>query len=308
MSPPARVVPPARIGYVGLGIMGLPMASNLLDAGYELIVCNRTPAKADPLIGRGATLAESPADLASHRPEVICINVTDTPDVEAVIFGEGGIAEAASEGLIILDHSTISPVATRDFAARLAQRGVTLIDAPVSGGDSGAKAGTLSIMVGGPDEVVERVRPLLEVVGERVTRVGEVGSGQACKACNQVAVFGALLGACEAIALARRLGLDVHRMIEVVAAGAGGSWQLANLGPRIAAGDLEPGFTIELALKDLGIVGDTARTLRLPLLGTSVAEAMLRAAAVEEGGEGGEQRGTQAMSRAVERLAGSVSP
>lgn len=293
--------PLSRLGYIGLGIMGLPMASNLLDAGYELIVWNRTPGKAKPLVDRGATLADSPADVASKKPDVIFLNVTDTPDVEAVLFGERGVMECDAEGLIVVDHSTISPVATRDLAQRLAERGVTLIDAPVSGGDTGAKAGTLSIMVGGPAEAVERVRPILEVVGERVTHLGEVGSGQACKACNQVAVMGALLGTCEAIALARRLGLDVQRMVEVVAAGAGGSWQLAHLGPKIAADDFEPGFMVRLALKDLGIVNQTAGELRLPLPATSLAEAMLRSAAAEDGGE---ERGTQAMSRAVQRLAG----
>lgn len=287
-----------HVGYIGLGIMGSAMAHNLLQGGLKLTAWNRTAAKAQPLAAAGATLAVSPADLASRNPDVICINVTDTPDVESILFGENGIVGRAAPGLIIVDHSTISPVATQDFAKRLAAKNVTLLDAPVSGGDVGARNATLSIMVGGPDDAFERVLPMLQKVGKAITHLGPVGMGQVCKACNQIAVVLTLLGTCEAIALAKKSGLDVEKMIRVVGAGAGGSWQISNLGPRIAQGDLDPGFMVDLVLKDLAIVGDTAREAKLPLTGTALAESYFRAVAAAGGG----RLGTQAMSRVLEQL------
>lgn len=287
-----------HVGYIGLGIMGGAMAQNLLKAGYRLTVWNRTAGKAKPLSEAGAALAASPADLAARKPQIICLNVTDTPDVEAVLFGAQGIASAATPGLIVVDHSTISPAATADFARRLAARGVTLLDAPVSGGDVGARHATLSIMVGGPPEAFEQILPMLQKVGKAITHLGPAGMGQVCKACNQVAVSLNLLGVCEAMALAKKSGLDVEKMIQVVAAGAGGSWQLANLGPKIAKGDLAPGFMIDLVLKDLAIVAQAGREQRLPLNGTSLAEGYFRAAAASGAG----RLGTHAMSRVVEML------
>ncbi|MFP4145157.1 MAG: NAD(P)-dependent oxidoreductase [Phycisphaeraceae bacterium] len=286
------------IGFVGLGIMGQPMAGNLLRAGYEMLVWNRTPGRTEPLVEQGAAAVKSPADIAARGPDVICLNVTDTPDVEQVLFGETGVARAAKQGLIVVDHSTISPVATRDFADRLAELGVTLVDAPVSGGDVGARDGTLSIMVGGPDDAVQRVQPMLSCLGSSVVHLGETGLGQACKACNQAAVAVNLMGVCEAMALARKSGLDAQKMIDALAGGAAGSWQLENLGPKIAAGDHEPGFMIELMLKDLAIIADTARVRDLPLAGVNLAEGYLRAVAAAGGG----QLGTQAMARTLEKL------
>jgi 3-hydroxyisobutyrate dehydrogenase len=286
------------IGYIGLGIMGAPMASNLISAGFNLSVWNRTAAKCQPLVEQGATQADTPAALAARQPEVICLNVTNTEDVEQVLFGDDGVASQAHEGLLVVDHSTISPQATQQFAERLAELGVTLIDAPVSGGDTGAKQATLSIMVGGPDAAVRRVWPMFEAMGKQITHLGPAGAGQACKACNQVAVACNLAGACEALALAKQTGLDLQKMIEVVSAGAGGSWQLTNLGPKIAQGDDAPGFMIDLVLKDLGIVADTARAEQLPLTATGAAEDYFRAAAALGHG----QAGTQAMARALEAL------
>jgi 3-hydroxyisobutyrate dehydrogenase len=291
-----------RVGYIGLGIMGRPMAGHLLAAGLEVLVWNRTRSKAAELEAAGAGFVESPAAMAARRPQVIFLNVTDTPDVEAVLFGEQGVCAGAEPGLIVVDHSTISPVATRQFAARLAESGVCLLDAPVSGGDVGARAATLSIMVGGPAAEFARVKPLLEIVGKSITHLGPVGAGQTCKACNQTAIAGALLGVCEALALARREGLELDKLIQVLSGGAAGSWQLANLGPRIAAGDHAPGFMIDLMLKDLAIVADTARELKLPLNGVNLAESYFRAVAAGEA-EGG-RLGTQAMARTVEKLGG----
>lgn len=285
-----------QLGYIGLGIMGLPMARNLMDAGYPMLVWNRTPGKGKPLEAAGATVADSPADLANRGPEVIFINVTDTPDVEAILFGEDGLAATAKPGTIIVDHSTISPDATRDFAKKLAELDIDFIDAPVSGGDIGAQQGTLSIMVGGRDEAVQQVMPMLQVVGKNVVHLGEAGLGQACKACNQVAGMVTLLGVCEALALAKQSGLDMDKMIQVVGGGAAGSWQLTNLGPKIAVGDHDPGFMIDLVIKDLAIVLDTAKRAGLPLDGTAhVADLFKQVAA-----QGGGRLGTQAVAKAIE--------
>lgn len=291
-----------KVGYIGLGIMGKPMAGHLLTAGFDVAVWNRTRSKSQELEDAGARVADSPAALAAAGPDVIFLNVTDTPDVESILFGEHGIAAAAQPGLIVVDHSTISPVATRIFARRLAESGVTLLDAPVSGGDVGARAATLSIMVGGPAETFSRVKHLLDVVGKSITHLGPVGAGQTCKACNQAAIASALLGVCEALALAKQEGLDLEKMIEVLGAGAAGSWQLNNLGPRIARGDHTPGFMIDLMLKDLAIVADTARQRTLPLNGVSLAESYFRAVAASS--PDGGRLGTQAMARTVERLGG----
>ncbi len=290
-----------RLGYVGLGIMGGAMCRNLLDAGHAVSVWNRTAEKAEALVPHGAALCDSPAAVAAQS-DVVFLNVTDTADVEQVLFSVMGVAAGSNEkrGLVVVDHSTISPVATKDFAERLHEYGIVLLDAPVSGGDVGAKNGTLSIMVGGPPEVFEEVLPLLEVVGGAVTHVGPAGSGQVCKACNQVAVLGALLGATEALALSTKLGLDPAKMIEVVSAGAGGSWQLNKLGPKIVKGDLEPGFFVDYLLKDLGIVAESAAHAGLPLPVTSAGAQLMRAASARGLGK----KGTQAVSAAVEALGG----
>jgi len=295
---PNSNAPIKSVGYIGLGIMGAPMAANLLKAGYDLIVWNRTASRCKPLADRGASVAGSAAAVAEAGPDVICINVTDTPDVEHVLFGDQGIVSGAKEGLLVIDHSTISPGATQDFARRLEASGVTLLDAPVSGGDVGAKQGTLSVMVGGPEEAFARCRSLFEAVGKNITHMGPVGMGQVCKACNQIAVSCNLLATCEALALAKQSGLDLSRMIEVVSGGAGGSWQLANLGPKIARGDHDPGFMVDLVLKDLAIVSDTAREHKLPLAGTALAESYFRSVAANGGGK----LGTQAMARVLQML------
>ena len=290
--------PIEHIGYVGMGIMGSAMAANFLKAGYKVTVWNRTSGKCDALVEQGAGVVDSPADMARLTPDVICINVSDTPDVEQVIFGDNGIASGASSGLIVIDNSTISPDTTKDFAARLSQQGIALLDAPVSGGDVGAQNGTLSIMVGGDADAFEQCRPLFDVVGKSITHLGPAGMGQVCKACNQIAVSCNLLGVCEALALAKQSGLDLSKMVEVVSGGAAGSWQLANLGPKIATGDHDPGFMIDLVLKDLGIVAETAGKLGIPVTGTSVARDYFQSVADSGGG----RLGTQAMCQAVENL------
>ncbi|MEM1354143.1 MAG: NAD(P)-dependent oxidoreductase [Planctomycetota bacterium] len=288
----------SKIGYIGLGIMGRPMAMNLIKAGYAMTVWNRTASKADSLREAGAAVVDSPADVAASGAEVIFLNVTDTPDVEAVLFGDLGVASRARPGTLVVDHSTISPDATRAFAARLAGQDISLVDAPVSGGDIGAQNGSLSIMVGGADEAVAKVMPMLKAVGKRIVHLGGPGLGQACKACNQVAVVCALLGVCESLALANKTGLDPRKMVEVVGGGAGGSWQLSNLGPKISEGDLDPGFMIDLVLKDLAIVLDTAERAELPLTTTALAADYFKIVADNGGG----RLGTQAICKVLESL------
>ncbi len=283
------------IGYIGLGIMGRAMTANLIKAGFDVTVWNRSPEKCDALVKLGAKVAESPAAMAAAGPDVICVNVTDTPDVKAVLFGEQGVAHGAKDGLIVIDHSTISAVATKDFASRLARQGVTLLDAPVSGGDVGAQAGTLSIMIGGKAEAVQRAMPVFEAVGKNIVHLGESGTGQTCKACNQITVVCNLMGVCEALLLARECGLDAHKMIEVLGSGAGGSWQLSNLGPKILAGDFAPGFGVNMVLKDLGILQDVARRLGIDLEATELAQGKFKTVAKQGGGK----LGTQAMAKVV---------
>lgn len=286
-----------QVGFIGLGIMGSAMAANLLKAGFRLTVWNRTPAKTRPLVERGAAVAGSPADLAASGVEVICLCVSDTPDVEEVLFGPQGIAQGARPGLIVVDHSTIDPIATQRFAQRLAERGVVFMDAPVSGGDVGARNATLSIMVGGPREAFERVQPVLAAMGKAIRHLGPVGMGQVCKAANQIAVACNLMGVCEAVAFCRRMGLDPRTMMEVVGAGAGASWQLANLGPKILEGNFQPGFMVDLMLKDLRIVLEAAQQKGLRFLGTAAARQYLE----EVRQQGAGREGTQAMIKAVDR-------
>lgn len=288
-------------GYIGTGIMGASMARNLLKAGVRVTACNRTRARAEALVPDGAVVAETPVEVVEAGCRVVFLNVPDTPDVERVLFGDRGVAAAAADslsGLIVVDHSTICPVATRDFAQRLADLGASLVDAPVSGGDVGAQNGTLSIMAGGDRQAFEAVLPLLEKVGKQITHLGPAGSGQACKACNQVAVVAALAGVCESLALAKASGLDLAQVIEVISSGAGGSWQLANLGPRIATGDHAPGFVIELLQKDLRLVAGAAGANDVPLPVTRLVETLYQAAAAAGNG----QEGTQALATVYERL------
>lgn len=277
------------------------MAGHLLHAGHRLFVHTRTREKAAEILTRGAAWCDRPADVG-RQCRVLFINVTDTPDVQDVLFGSRGAAETLAAGSIVLDHSTISPEATREFAHRLETRGVTLLDAPVTGGDVGARNATLTIMVGGPAEAFERVRPLLEVLGKRIVHVGPSGSGQALKACNQILCAVNMIGVCEALTLARRSGLDANLALETLGAGAGGSWAWTNLGRRIVDGDLKPAFMVKLIQKDLRIVQDAAQRLGVPLPGTALAQQLFRAVESEPGGA---ELGTQAMMRAFERLGGA---
>jgi 3-hydroxyisobutyrate dehydrogenase len=291
------------IGFIGLGIMGAPMASRLLGAGHRLAVFNRTASRSEPLVAAGARRASSPADAARDADIVICI-VTDSPDAEQVLLGEGGAAAGAAPGTLIIDMSTIAPEAARRIGQRLADKGLRFLDAPVTGGDVGAKQGTLSILVGGAPVDLERATPVFGVLGKRITHCGPVGAGQTVKACNQILCAMNMVGIVEALHLARASGIDMAKVVEALVPGAGGSWALEKLGPRIVAGDFDPGFMVRLIQKDLRIVQELADTLGLPLEGTSVAQGYF--ADNEQHGEG--TLGTQAMFRALERRNTSRQP
>jgi 3-hydroxyisobutyrate dehydrogenase len=284
-----------RLAFIGTGIMGAPMAGHLLAAGFPLAVHTRTRAKAEELLRRGATWADSPAD-AARGADVVFVNVPDTPDVEAVLTGERGVLSAARAGLIVIDHSTISPSATRRMAAALAERGAKLLDAPVSGGDVGAKNATLSIMVGGDESAFVRARPLLERLGKTITYCGPGGSGQLTKLVNQVLVSVTNLAVCEALVLARRGGLDPQKTISALAGGAAGSWQLSNLGPRMLAGDFKPGFMIDLQVKDLRLVIEAAHELGLEPAALALVKRLFERAQAQGRG----REGTQALFAVVE--------
>ena len=288
-----------RVGFIGLGIMGAPMAANLLKAGFELTVWNRTASRGDALVAAGATRADSPADVA-HASEVTISCVTDSPDVEAVTLGEHGVLAGAAPGSVYIDCSTISPATARKVAEALGRNDVAMLDAPVSGGDVGAKAGTLAIMVGGDAPVFERCLPVLQAMGKTIVHVGPSGAGQVVKLCNQVAGGLNLLAMAEAIVLAEQAGVAPEKMLEVVSAGAAGSWMLSNLGPRAVRGDFAPGFMVELMQKDLRLVLETAAETTTPLPGTALVTQLFRT--LEAQGRG--RDGTQAIVAAVGRLAG----
>ncbi len=253
-----------RVGVVGLGTMGAAMAGHLVRAGHPVAVWNRTPGRAAALISLGASEAAGPAAVA-RASDVVVISVSDTPDVEAVIFGPGGLADGFAPGALVIDTSTISPAATRALAGRLAAQGVALVDAPVSGGSEGAQKATLTIFLGGEDAAVARARPILERIGRTITHFGPVGSGQAVKAVNQVMIAGVYLAVAEGLVLALKAGLDPEQVVGALGGGVAGSWILANRSGRMIANEYPLGFRTSLHLKDLGIALALARELGVAL-------------------------------------------
>ena len=288
-----------RVGFVGLGTMGLAMATNAARAGFEVSAWNRTPGRAGDIESLGATILDSPAAVAAASDIVITM-VSDTPDVDAVLFGPKGVAEGAQAGTLVIDMSTIAPSATRDFAARLAKQGVSMLDAPVSGGSEGAKKGTLSIFVGGDAADLDRARPVLESLGSTITRVGPIGAGQAVKAVNQVILAGTYLGVAEGIVLALKAGLDVDQIVAALSGGAAQSWVLTNRSGRMKDNDYPLGFKVALHRKDLGIALGMARELGASLPVSALAEA------IEAGliGQGHADDDMSAVARAIRGLSG----
>lgn len=259
-----------KVGYIGLGVMGKAMARNVLRSGFSLTVWNRTAAKADELLEFGAKWAESPAELAK-AVDVVCVNVSDTSDVLDIVLGENGVIVGAHEGLIVIDHSTIKPAGSREIYERLKEVGVWSLDAPVSGGDIGAQQGTLTIMVGGDFDALEKVMPVLEAEGKKITHVGAPGAGQIAKAANQIMVAAQMVAEAELLIFAQKAGADPVKVIEAIKSGAAQCWTLDVKPSRLFAGNRKPGFKASLQAKDLAIVMETAREYLISLPGTAVA-------------------------------------
>lgn len=287
------------IGFIGLGIMGRGMVANLQKSIPAVHVWNRTASRMDEFVSAGAQAAASPAALAAEC-DIILLCVSDTPDVEAVLLAPDGVLAGIRPGALVVDHSTISPRATRALAEKLAAQDAHLLDAPVSGGSEGAAKGTLSIMVGGEAAQVGRVRPVFETYGKTITHVGPVGSGQMVKLVNQILVVINELAACEGLLFAQAGGLDLEKTLAAVTGGAAGSWMLANRGLQMIQRDWRPGFTIDLQQKDLRLVLEAADELGIPLLATSMVFHMYRA--LQRQGLGHE--GNHALVKALEQLAG----
>lgn len=288
-----------RVGFAGLGTMGAAMAANVVRAGYPVHVWNRTPGRAAPLVNIGAVEAASPRELAA-AVDIVVVCVSDTPDVEAVLFDPEGIAAGARSGSLVIDCSTVSPSATRVFAARLAERGVAMVDAPVSGGSEGAIQGTLTIMVGGEADHVARAHAVLAAMGRTITHMGPIGAGQATKAVNQVILCGAYLGVAEGMVLALKSGLDPDAVVAALGGGAAQSWVLANRSGRMVEDRYPLGFKVRLHRKDLGIALELAREA-----GASLPVAGL-AAQIENGliAEGHGDDDMSALARTIRRMAG----
>lgn len=268
-----------RIGYIGLGLMGKPIARNLMKAGYPLTVHNRSRSSVDELVAEGASGASTALEVA-QASDIVFTNLPDSPDVEAVVLGTNGILEGSRPGMIFVDNSTIKPETARNIATRLDEVGVMTLDAPVSGGDIGAQAGTLAIMVGGPREAFDVVLPVFQAMGKTITYVGESGAGQVAKASNQIMVAAQMVAMGELILLAQKSGVDPRRVVEAIRGGAAQCWTLDVKPERLFAGNRQPGFKAHMMYKDLGIVLDTARAYGMPLPATAVAmqlfEAMLQ--------------------------------
>ncbi len=286
-----------KIGFIGLGIMGTGMARNILKAGYYLTVYNRTRSKAEALTREGAHVAQTPADVA-RASDIIFEIVTDAPDVEQVLFGKGGVVEGKHEGLIFVDESTNSPENARSFSERLSREGIEFLDAPVTGGDKGAREGTLTIMVGGKREVYEKVRPVFQAMGKTIVYAGEAGAGQALKLANQIVVGIDMLALVEAMVMAKKAGISMEALYQVLSSGAGNSFTVQSYMPRIMNGDMEPGFRAAHLRKDLHYVIEVAHAHDLSLPGTALLLQLYNALVAEGKGE----KGTQVLIQLYEDM------
>ncbi len=270
-----------KVGYIGLGLMGAPMARNILKAGFPLVVHNRSRPVVDALVAEGATAAWTPAEVA-RQVDIVLTNLPDSPDVAMVALGKDGIIEGAHEGLIFIDNSTILPATTRKIAEGLAEKGISALDAPVSGGDIGAINGTLTIMLGGEEAALEKAMPVLEAMGKSITLVGDAGAGQIAKVCNQIMVAAQMVGMAELLIVAQKAGADPQKVVQAIKGGAAQCWALDIKPPRLFEGNREPGFKAYMQAKDLNIVLDTAREYGVPVPGTA-ANTQLFSAMLEMG-------------------------
>lgn len=253
-----------KVGYIGLGLMGKSIARNIHKAGFPLVVHNRSQAAVEELVAEGAQSASSPAEVA-NQVDIVFTNLPDTPDVEKVVLGTNGIMIGGHPGLIYIDNSTIKPAAARLIAEKLNEKGISALDAPVSGGDIGAKNGTLAIMVGGPVEALEKARPVLEAMGKTITHIGESGAGQIAKAANQIMVAAQMVAMAELLIFSQKAGADPRKVIEAIRGGAAQCWTLDVKPPRLFSGNREPGFKSSMQAKDLNIILETAREYGIPL-------------------------------------------
>ena len=273
-----------KIGFIGLGIMGKPMAGHLIDAGYELVVHNRNRDAVDELVGKGAAEAYSGKEVA-EQSDILITMLPDSPDVESVALGEGGIIEGAHDGLIFVDMSTIAPSVTTQVGEVLAKKGVQSLDAPVSGGDIGAQNATLSIMVGGDEDTFNTVKPLFDVMGQSAILCGPLGAGQTVKACNQILVAVTIAGVSEALTMGTKAGVDPIKVVQVLSGGLARCGVLENRGERMVNGDFDPGFRIRLHYKDLNIIQKTSNDFGVPLPVTSEVFELFKTAMVKGRGE-----------------------
>lgn len=287
-----------KVGFIGLGLMGKPMASNILKKGYKLTVYNRSKRSVEEIVDLGASRASSPREVGENSDIVIDM-VTDEPDVREVLLGQGGVIEAARKGLTVIDMSTNSPDVAASISSALSASGVEFLDAPVTGGDKGARDATLTIMVGGEKQVFDRCLPVFRCMGKEIVYMGRTGLGQAAKLCNQVAVSLHTLATCESLLFATASGLNSETMLKVLTSGAASSWNLANLGPKIISRDFEPGFKAAHLHKDLKYVMSLADDRKLSLPGTGIVSQLFNAVVAKEYGE----KGTQVLARVLEELA-----
>ncbi len=287
------------IGWVGTGVMGVSMCGHVLDAGYPVTVTTRSKPKAEGLIARGASWAGTPAEVAAASDISLAI-VGFPEDVRQVFLGPDGLLEGASAGDVLVDMTTSEPALAIEIAETCGERGVAAIDAPVSGGDIGARNGTLSIMIGGDPDDVEQVRPVFETMGKTIVRQGGPGAGQHTKAVNQILIATGMIGVSEALLYGQQAGLDLDTVMESVSGGAAGSWSLSNYGPRMLGGDFEPGFFVDHFVKDMGIALREAASMKLPAPGLAMAHELY----VSLQAQGLGRKGTQSLILALARLAG----
>ncbi|MEM2601672.1 MAG: NAD(P)-dependent oxidoreductase [Candidatus Bathyarchaeia archaeon] len=286
-----------RVGWIGTGVMGKPMCGHILRAGYRVTLYNRTKAKAEELIARGAKWAGSPREVAEEA-DVIFTMVGYPEDVREVYLGPNGILAGAKRGSIMIDMSTSQPSLAVEIYSKAKAIGAHALDAPVSGGDIGAREGTLSIMIGGDRDIAERVKPLFQLMGKSIRYMGPAGSGQSAKLCNQILIASTMIGVVECLLYAHKSGLDLMDVIAAVGSGAAGCWSINNLGPRIVRRDFDPGFMVEHFVKDMGIALEEARKMNLALPGLAMAHQFY--VALKAKGKG--RLGTQALALVLEEL------
>jgi len=300
-SKPSRISLETRIGWIGTGVMGLSMCKHVLSKGYRVIVYNRTKSKAQPLLAGGAIWAKTPRAVA-EKSDVVFTMIGFPEDVRKVYFGESGILAGCKPGSILVDMTTTSPSLAQEIYQMAASKSVHAIDAPVSGGDVGARAGTLSIMVGGNEEVVKTITPLLEIMGKQIVHQGGAGTGQHAKMCNQIVIASTMIGVSECLLYGHKAGLDLETMLRSITKGAAACWTLDNMAPRILKRDFDPGFFVEHFIKDMSIALDEAHRLNIALPGLALAHQLYLALKAQ----GHEKLGTQALMLALEELSNTV--